>query len=126
MSVFIYCSNRQVLGDATFLNCEFLSSVTMGNSIISIGLSAFEFTALTSIIIPDSVLTIGKEAFRACASLSTVIMGNNVQEIGAFAFQFAALTSITLPASITSIAINAFEPEVIINQLTYQPTTVKV
>jgi hypothetical protein len=71
----------------------------------AIGGSAFDATALTSIIIPASVISIGVHAFNDCTSLTTVTFaaGSGLTAIGDYAFQQTALTSIIIPASVTSI-----------------------
>lgn len=65
---------------------------------------------LTSITIPASVTTIGKDAFSACSSLSTVnfASGSQLTTIGNGAFNGTGLTSITIPVSVTTIGQNAF------------------
>ena len=59
----------------------------------------YECTSLTSITIPNSVTTIGEYAFYGCSSLSTVSIGNNVKSIGRYAFDECS--------SLTSVAWNA-------------------
>jgi hypothetical protein len=49
-----------------------LTSITIPNSVISIGLSAFAFTGLTSVTIPSSVTSIGSQAFHYCSVLTSV------------------------------------------------------
>ena len=54
-----------------FYNCSGLTSVTIGNSVTSIGSYAFSWcTGLTSVVIPDSVTSIGEKAFVCCALTS--------------------------------------------------------
>ena len=68
-------------------------------------------TSLTSITIPDSVTSIGYLAFKGCTLLETVTFGENSQltSIGDHAFDgCSSLTSITIPDSVTSIDRNAF------------------
>ena len=53
--------------------CSSLTSVTIGDSVTSIGSSAFsDCSSLTSVVIPDSVTSIGNYAFDGCRSLTTV------------------------------------------------------
>ena len=76
------------IGERAFSMCESLTSVTIGNSVTTIGEGAFEECKnLTSVIIGDSVTTIGFGAFYVCKSLSRITIGKNVQKIGMKAFQ---------------------------------------
>jgi hypothetical protein len=50
------------IGDSTFAENQ-LVSVTIGNSVTSIGWNAFSSNELTSVTIPNSVISIGEDAF---------------------------------------------------------------
>ncbi len=64
---------------------------------------------ITSVTIPDSVTSIGSAAFFNCISLTSVTIGNSVTSIGDGAFYgCSSLTSITIPDSVTSIGYYAF------------------
>ena len=64
---------------------------------------------LTSMIIPNSVTSIGGAAFYECSSLTSVTIPNSVTSIGKYAFYgCSSLTSITIPNSVTSIGDEAF------------------
>ena len=74
-----------------------------------IGKNAFTISNLTSITIPNSVTSIGSSAFEKCSSLLSVTIGNSVTSIGKDAFCGCdSLTSITIPNSVTSIGEFAF------------------
>jgi len=77
--------------------------------VVSIGQSAFSQSALTSVIIPNSVTSIGEYAFAYNPSLTNVTIPNSVTSIGYNAFSVCTgLTSITIPNSVTSIGGGAF------------------
>ena len=98
------------IGKFAFLSCSNLTSVTIPNSVTSIGYSAFEkCSSLTSITIPNSVTSIGGSAFEKCSSLTSITIPNSVTSIGGSAFYgCSSLTSITIPDGVTSISYHAF------------------
>ena len=85
-------------------NREILT-VLIEESVTSIGGGAFyDCSGLTTVTIPNSVTSIGSSAFNECSGLTSVSIGNNVTSIGSSAFQnCSGLTSVTIPNSVTSI-----------------------
>ncbi len=64
---------------------------------------------LTSITIPDSVTSIGNSAFGHCTGLTSITIPDSLTSIGNYAFYYCTgLTSITIPDSVTSIDDGAF------------------
>ena len=98
------------IGDRAFSSCWNLTSVTIPNSVISIGKCAFGYcSSLTSVTIPNSVTSIGYAAFAYCTYLTSVTIPNSVTSIGESAFfDCHGLTSVTIPNSVTSIGSGAF------------------
>ena len=88
------------------------SSVTYNSrtySVTSIGNAFYDCSSLTSVTIPNSVTSIGENAFYGCSSLTSVTIPNSVTSIGNYAFyNCSSLTSVTIPNSVTSIGWEAF------------------
>jgi len=82
-----------------------LTSVIIPNSVTSIGSAAFfGCTGLKSVAIGDGVMSIGYETFSGCTGLTSVTIGDGVTSIGGSAFfGCTALTGITIPDSVISI-----------------------
>jgi len=87
-----------------------LASITLPNSLTSIGANAFYLcTYLKSIYIGNSITNIGVEAYEGCYGLTTVTMGNSVTTIQNNAFHYCyALKNITLSEKITYLGDDAF------------------
>lgn len=100
----------RIIAGHVFNSCKELTSVIIPNTVISIGEFAFyNCRGLTSIDIPNSVLTIGHNAFYFCTNLKSVTLGNSVESIGEYAFEACnSLASITIPNSVRSIGNGAF------------------
>ena len=100
----------RVIASNAFSDCSRLSSIIIPDSVTSIGDEAFyKCTSLTSVVIPDSVTSIGNSAFNDCTSLTSVVIGDGVTSIGNSAFEgCSSLTSVVIPDSVTSIGSYAF------------------
>ena len=96
------------LGFAAFSQCTGLISITIPNSVKTIGGWAFSRCAFTSVTIPNSVTDIGDDAFYHCSSLTSVTIPNSVTNIGIAAFGDCSLTSVAIPNSVMSIGFYAF------------------
>ena len=117
-----------------FSGCTGLSSITIPNSVKSIGGYAFEGTTWydnqpdglvyagnvaykykgtipdnTNIIIRDGTTEISDEAFICCTGLTSITIPNSVKAIGRWTFyQCSGLTSVTIPNGVNSIGQSAF------------------
>lgn len=101
----VVCDGITEIGQYVFNKCSNLTSVILPNSVTSIGDYAFrgDNGNLSSVTLPQGLLTIGKYAFRSCSALTSITLPNTLTSIGDSAFQSSGLTSITIPASVTTI-----------------------
>ena len=109
-STYKISDNTKIICGEAFAECENLTSITIPNGVISVGNHAFfECTALTAVKISDSVISIGDYAFSDCRALTAITIPDSVTSIGDGAFSDCrALTAITIPDSVTSIGDSAF------------------
>ena len=101
-------NDTKMIAPRAFVNCSSMTSIVIPDSVTSIGDYAFNWcTGLTSVTIGNGVTSIGEYAFDMCNSLTTVTIGNGVIDIGDYAFrQCKSLISIVIPDSVTSIGDN--------------------
>ena len=107
------------IGVRAFMNCSGLTSVTIPNSVASIGEYAFCGCDLTSVTIPNSVTFIGDKAF-SCSRLENINVdseNDNFSSLDGILYNKdvtnliccpEAKTSVTIPNSVTSIGASAF------------------
>lgn len=97
------------IGRSAFQGCDALSSVSIPNSVTTIGYCAFQACGLVSVSLPNSVTTIDEMAFYGCTSLASVELPNSLTTIGTSAFGLCrSLTSVVIPGSVTHIGSGAF------------------
>ena len=98
------------IGVGCFRDCLGLTSITIPNTVTSIGNDCFRnCSGLTSFTIPNSITNIGTTVFSNCTGLSSVIIPNSITSIGEYAFNDCiGLTSVNIPNSVTSIGNSAF------------------
>lgn len=69
----------------------------------------YNITSLISVSIPNSVTTIGMNVFNTCTSIRYITIPNSVTSIGQSAFYFCTgLKRLTIPSGVTSIGDGAF------------------
>ena len=100
-------SNISTTSSTYYIPTSLKEVVITGSSYIPHG-AFYNCGKLTSVTIPESVTSIGGYAFYNCSGLTSVTIPNSVTSIGGSAFSgCSGLTSVTIPNSVTSIGSNA-------------------
>lgn len=108
---------EKILGDTVvgidgnaFYENSVISTVSIPNTVKSIGEFSFFNTNLLKIEIPSSVDNIGVGAFQDCKSLSNVVFKSNIKTVPKQCFSgCTALNKVVLPDSVEYIGYNAFK-----------------
>ena len=104
--------------DNAFMQCS-VSTVTLPDTLVTIGRRAFYgCNNLTKIEIPASVTEIGGSAFNNCENLEEVILHEGLEAINSEAFKNTALKSIDIPETVTHFGFEIFDGTLFREELT--------
>lgn len=99
----------EIDANAFFNSGDKLQSVILPESVITIGKYAFANCGLQEITVPEGVLTIAQRAFTGCTELKSVTLSDTVTEIGEFAFyNCKKLENVRIGAGVNIIGDYAF------------------
>ncbi|REK71332.1 S-layer homology domain-containing protein [Paenibacillus paeoniae] len=84
-----------------------LTSIDLPDSLLTIGASAFENNPLTTVVFPDSVTMVGNYSFYM-NSLTSIKLSENLKTINGGAFDTNHLTKLVIPAGVTNVASSSF------------------
>lgn len=98
------------IGSKAFFSCSGIEELHLGSGVSGIGESAFAgCLALKRVSLPDSVETLGDSCFTVCIGLESIRLSSAISEIPAECFaNCTSLSSLSLPSSLNSIGDNAF------------------
>lgn len=107
----VNCADIGNGGYTAFDACNSFQNLNFGNRVRVIPGYAFQNCHhLTSVVIPDSVETIGRNAFDFCSRLETISFGTSLKTIKDEAFvNCRSLTTISIPDAVTDIGYAAFK-----------------
>ena len=95
--------------DSAFSECENLTSISLPNTLTTIGNEVFWSSGLTTITLPASLRFMGQYALGDCP-ISAIVIPEGVTSLSGGLFQGCEnLASVTLPSSLLSIGSGAFE-----------------
>lgn len=80
--------NVKIIGEYAFANCNHLYNIEIPDGVIEIEEAAFYSSGLEKIVLPSSVISIGKRAFEYCRSLQRADIPSSVTSIGKDAFAY--------------------------------------
>ena len=93
----------------TFKGAKWLTGVTIGSGVTSIGDDAFYGTMIESITLPETLESVGKGVFKNCSNLQTVIIEAPLQTLSDQMFlNCNSLTSVTLNEETTATGTSTF------------------
>jgi hypothetical protein len=95
------------IGDEV-LRSKKITSVTIPEGVMTIGDYAFEYNQISRVTLPSTIVSIGERAFYGNDELTQITLPTNLHTIGDGAFASNQLTSITIPASVKNIEGNPF------------------
>lgn len=99
------------IGYMAFRNYTALTSITLPNTLIGIGECAFyNCKSLTTVELPDSLSALDYRAFYGCTGLTSVVIPDSVTRIGEETFKMCTnLTDVNIPQTVDYIGKSAFE-----------------
>ncbi len=96
-------------GDVAYTGDIVIPFEVNGYSVTEIGEHAFEYSTITSVNIPSSVIRIKKNAFCECKGLTSVVIPSKQIVISPYAFMYCEnLVSLTIFGEVKSIGSKAF------------------
>ena len=119
-SAFVNCSyyltsitlpnSIKTIGTSAFSGCMWLREVTLSNTLTEIGNYAFNnCRSMTEISLPATLKRMGNSVFDDCRSLSSISLPEGLTHLGEYAFTNCyALTRLHLPSTLTEIGEHAF------------------
>ena len=93
-----------------------ITNVVVENGVTHTGARAFQYLAMSSITLPDTLTSIGRNMIYQCPNITSVTIPEGITSIPVyFAYNCSNLTSVTLPSTLTSIGQSAFRDTGITN-----------
>ena len=86
------------------IESQLITSVVIPEGVVTIGRDAFRYGGFTTITLPSTLETIGASAFCDCYDLVDIIIPDNVEYIGSCAFyDCLSLKTINIPAKLSEV-----------------------
>ena len=92
----------------TFDSAGFTGTLLLPNSLATISQGAFNSTGFTGVTLGNSLTSIGESAFRNVPIAGPLTLPAGLTSVGSQAFYNTRITALTIPSSVTSIGSDAF------------------
>lgn len=92
-----------------FNQCTSLNTITLPEQITEIGNSAFSYSSIISIVIPNNVTIIKDGAFNNCSKLKNITLSNKLKTIEGYSFAYCNnldISDIVFPDTLTTVQVN--------------------
>lgn len=117
---------RNMMYSMTFANCTSLESISLPESLETLGKETFMgCTSLKSIALPSKITEIREGAFMGCTSFTDIAFSRSVVKIENSAFENTGITNMHLPGTITFIGKRAFAGCPSLTDVTLNHTTIE-
>lgn len=94
-----FTSATTTVGEFMFRGCSKFADAKVWSGVTSIGGYAFNSTAITEVIMPDTVTSMGNHVFAQCKKITKVSLSKNLVSIGNYSFEGCSkLEKVFMPA----------------------------
>jgi hypothetical protein len=131
LKIFTVPKTLTTIGSGAFQNCidfktlEIPDSPSSPSELTTIGPSAFRSTALQSVVIPNSVVTISEYAFTDCKALTsvTISISSNLINIEEGAFSGSGIISFYYPEKVNDMSERTFQNCKSLSEITFSASS---
>lgn len=95
-------------GETAFWKCTNLQSVIIPEGVTNLYKTFIDCSSLVSVSLPNSLKTIGAGTFSGCKSLAEIIIPDSVTSIYSGAFSGTSIKHIDIPESVETLYLSAF------------------
>lgn len=98
------------IGEAAFSFLPKLKTMEIPEGVTTIGGSVFRDSGIESLVLPNTVTSLGREVFAGCTALKSIILSENLTAIPDNAFNGCSeLASLSIPEGVKTIGGTAFQ-----------------
>lgn len=120
-------SKATYIGSSAFNHCSMFVPTVLSDALQTLGSNAFAGTAITEIVVPQTITALENNVFSGCQQLQKVTLPLTLRTIGSNTFEnCTALSELVVPESVTSIGNYAFSGCKALSSITLPETLTKI